>query len=62
LLYKPLEFKQRYLKRGRGESVFGSLTNWLGDRLKVSREEVMRVGIGARIIGYLAKIYVRYLF
>ena len=61
-LYNPLEFKQRYRKRSIGESIFGSLTNWFGDRLKVSKEEVMRVRIGARIIGYLAKIYIRYSF
>ena len=29
---------------------------------KVSREDVMRVGIGVRVIGYLAKVHIMFVF
>ena len=31
---------RRYRQRGRGESIFGSLTNAFGDRLRTSRDDV----------------------
>jgi len=51
--------KLKYRQRGRGESCFGSLTNEFGDRLKTSRIDTSITRIGARIIAYLTKIYIR---
>jgi hypothetical protein len=51
--------RQKYRQRGRGESPFGSLTNEFGDRLKTSRFDTSMIRIGARIITYLVKIYMR---
>ncbi|MEM7826722.1 MAG: transposase [Candidatus Aenigmatarchaeota archaeon] len=51
--------KLKYHNRGRGESCFGSLINWLGDRLKTSRIDTSITRIGARVIAYLVKIYMR---
>lgn len=48
-----------YRQRGRGESIFGSLTNEFGDRLKTSRDESTITRIGARIIAQMTKIYMR---
>lgn len=53
------KLQQKYRRRSIGESVFGSLTNWLGDRLKTSLVASTITRIGARIIGYLARIYIR---
>jgi len=49
----------KYRQRGRGESCFGSLTNKFGDRLKTSRIDTSITRIGARIIVYLVRIYMR---
>jgi hypothetical protein len=48
-----------YRQRGRGESCFGSLTNEFGDRLKTSRIDTSITRIGARVIAYLTKVYIR---
>lgn len=48
-----------YKQRPRGESLFGSLTNEFGDRLKTSRYESSITRIGARIIVHMTKIYMR---
>jgi hypothetical protein len=47
-----IKLEQRYRRRGIGESIFCSLKNWFGDRIKTKL-------IGARIIAYLARIYIR---
>jgi hypothetical protein len=58
-LWRNIKNKFAYRNRGRGESIFGTLTNWLGDRLKTSRIDTSITRIGARIIAYLVKIYMR---
>lgn len=55
-------YKQRreiYKQRGRGESMFGSLTNEFGDRLKTINEEAMQVRILSRIVCYQIKLLIR---
>ena len=55
-------YKQRreiYKQRGRGESMFGSLTNEFGDRFKASNEICMQVRILGRIISYQIKLLIR---
>jgi len=51
--------RQKYRQRGRGESPYGSLTDEFGDRLKTRRIDAMMTRIGARVITYLVKIYMR---
>ena len=57
-----IKLEGRYRRRGIGESCFGSLTNWLGDRLKTSLIASTITRIGARVIAYLARIYIRATF
>ena len=55
-------YKQRreiYKQRGRGESLFGSLTNEFGDRFKSSNEMSMQVRTLSRIISYQIKLLIR---
>ena len=55
-------YKQRreiYRQRGRGESMFGSLTNDFGDRFKGINETCMQVRILGRIISYQIKLLIR---
>ena len=55
-------YKQRreiYRQRGRGESMFGSLTNEFGDRFKGINETCMQVRILGRIISYQIKLLIR---
>jgi len=49
----------RYRQRGRGESPYGSLTNYYGDRLNTRLPTTTRTRIAARIVGYLIKLYIR---
>jgi len=58
-LWNRIENRIFYRKRGIGESIFGALTNWLGDRLKTRKEESSITRIGARIIAYQVKVYMR---
>lgn len=51
--------RQKYRQRGCGESPYGSLTDEFGDRLKTRRIDATITRIGARIITYLVKIYMR---
>ena len=48
-----------YRQRGRGESLYGSLTNEFGDRLKTILQETTVTRIGFRFIVYLVKIFMR---
>jgi len=57
ILYK--QRREIYKQRGRGESMFGSLTNEFGDRFNVCNEESMQVRILARIICYQIKLLIR---
>ena len=58
-MWNKLSNRFAYRNRGRGESVFGTLTNWLGDRLKTSLISTSITRIGARILAYLVRIYMR---
>lgn len=58
-LYKHPIGKQKYRNRGRGESIFGSLTDEYGDRLKTSRIDTSEIRIGSKIIAYQIKILMR---
>jgi hypothetical protein len=58
-LYQLPEHKEGYRQRGRGESVFGSLTNWFGDRLHARTAATMRTRIAARMICYQLKLVMR---
>ena len=51
--------KRRYRQRGRGESVFGSLTNWLGDRLHTRKRVTTYLRSCARVLCYQVKILIR---
>lgn len=51
--------KKRYGQRGRGESVFGSLTNWLGDRLHTRKRVTTYLRSCARVLCYQVKILIR---
>ncbi len=58
-IYKLPENKLAYRQRGRGESVFGSLTNEHGDRLKAKNVNALRTRIAARIFVYQIKLLIR---
>ena len=58
-IYRLPENRLAYRQRGRGESVFGSLTNEHGDRLKARNIYALRTRIAARIFGYQIKILIR---
>lgn len=51
--------RQKYKQRGRGESIFGSLTDDYGDRLKTMRIDTSEIRIGCRIVSYQIKILMR---
>ena len=50
---------RRYRQRGRGESVFGSITNWFGDRLHTRKESTTYFRICVRILCYQIRILIR---
>ena len=55
-------YKQRrgiYRQRGRGESLFRSMTNEFGNRFKVMNETSMQTRILARMISYQIKLLIR---
>jgi hypothetical protein len=54
-----IKLEARYRRRGTGESIFGSLKNWVGDRLKTTLIASTITRMGARILAYLARIYIR---
>ncbi len=58
-LYRMIENLLGYKQRGRGESLFGSMTNEFGDRFNARSKEAMRVRILSRIISYQLKIIIR---
>lgn len=51
--------KKKYRQRGRGESVFGSLTNEFGDRLNTRLNKTTYLRSVARVIAYQVKIFIR---
>ena len=58
-LYNHPVGKQKYRHRSRGESIFASLTNEFGDRLKSIKPNVSEIRIGCRVIAYQVKIVMR---
>jgi hypothetical protein len=50
---------RRYRQRGRGESVFGSLTNWLGDRLHTRKRATTYLRSCVRVLCYQVRILIR---
>jgi hypothetical protein len=50
---------RRYRQRGRGESVFGSLTNWLGDRLHTRKRTTTYMRCCVRVLCYQIRILIR---
>ena len=58
-IYKLPESRLAYKQRGRGESLFGSLTNEHGDRLKARNVNALRTRISARIFNYQIKLLIR---
>ena len=58
-LYRMPENRLGYRQRGRGESLFGSLTNEFGDRFKTCSKGSMRVRILSRIVSYQIKLLIR---
>lgn len=58
-LYRMPEHRLGYRQRGRGESVFGSLTNCYGDRFPVTNKQAMKTRIASRTICYQLKLLLR---
>ncbi|MEK6872245.1 MAG: hypothetical protein AABX16_05055, partial [Nanoarchaeota archaeon] len=58
-LYRMPANRRGYRHRGRGESVFGSLTNEFGDRFHARNEQAMQARIVGRIISYQIKLLIR---
>ena len=48
-----------YKLRHVGEGIFDALSNWFGDRVKTMLRESTLTRIGARIIAYQVRIYMR---
>lgn len=58
-LYRMPKNRLGYRQRGRGESIFGSLTNCYGDRLDAINTTVMQTRIALRILAYQVKLLIR---
>lgn len=58
-IYKMPENKLAYKQRGRGESVFGSLTNQFGNRFNARKTKVMKTRIASRVLSYQIKLLIR---
>jgi hypothetical protein len=58
-LYRMREHRLGYRQRGRGESMFGSLTNCYGDRFYAINQEAMMNIICSRILCYQIKLLIR---
>jgi len=58
-LYQMRENRLGYRQRGRGESMFGSLTNEFGKRLHARKEQIMQTRIIGRVICYQVKLIIR---
>jgi len=58
-LYRRREHRLGYRQRGRGESVFGSLTNCYGDRFCAINPEAMMVVSASRTLCYQIKLLIR---
>jgi hypothetical protein len=51
--------KESYNERSRGESIFGSLTDLFGDRLKTIREDTSQLRVGLRYLVYQLRLLIR---
>lgn len=58
-IYRLRENRLAYRQRGRGESLFGSLTNQFGDRLKALNVTALQARIASRILSYQIKLLLR---
>lgn len=58
-LYRMRENRLGYRQRGRGESVFGSLTNCYGDRFNAINLYAMQTRIASRVLSYQIKLIIR---
>jgi hypothetical protein len=58
-LYRMPENRLGYRQRGRGESLFGSLTNQFGDRFTAINLYAMQTRIASRVFSYQIKILIR---
>lgn len=58
-IYRQRVHRLGYRQRGRGESLFGSLTNEFGDRLHARNEQSMQARVLGRIISYQIKLLIR---
>ena len=58
-IYSLRENRLAYRQRGRGESLFGSLTNEFGDRLNARNVNSIRTRVAARIFVYQIKLLIR---
>lgn len=58
-LYRNIKNRLGYRQRGRGESVFGSLTNYFGDRFRTINEQVNKTRTAVRVFVYQVKLLMR---
>lgn len=58
-IYRKFKNRLAYRQRGRGESPFGSLTNYFGDRLKSVNDFAMKTRIASRVLCYQIKLLMR---
>lgn len=58
-LYRKFENCLGYRQRGRGESVFGSLANYFGDRFKTINVQATQTRTAARVLVYQVKLLMR---
>lgn len=58
-LYRMPEHRLGYKQRGRGESLFGSLTNCYGDRLHARTTTAVQTRIASRMLCYQIKLLIR---
>ncbi len=58
-LYRMPVHRLGYRQRGRGESLFGSLTNCYGDRLDARNLFAMQTRISSRVLCYQVKLIIR---
>lgn len=58
-LYRMREHRLGYRQRGRGESIFGSLTNCYGDRFYATNPIAMMTITASRFICYQVKLLIR---
>ena len=58
-LYRKISNRLGYRQRGRGESPFGSLTNYFGDRFKTLNVQVTKTRTAVRVLVYQIKLLMR---